>query len=61
MRIPAQGLNYDVVISDFERSLLSQALERSRGNKKRAADLLGIKRTTFTAKWRVLQQAAGAG
>ncbi len=59
LRIPAQGLNYDVVIGDFERSLLSQALERSRGNKKRAADLLGIKRTTFTAKWRVLQQAAG--
>ncbi len=60
LRISAQGLNYDVVIGDFERSLLSQALERSRGNKKRAADLLGIKRTTFTAKWRVLQQAAGA-
>ncbi len=60
LRIPAQGLNYDVVIGDFERSLLSQALERSGGNKKRAADLLGIKRTTFAAKWRVLQQAAGA-
>jgi len=61
LRIPAHGLNYDVVLSDFERSLLSQALERSGGNKKRAADLLGIKRTTFAAKWRVLQQAAAAG
>ena len=61
LRIPAHGLNYDVVMSEFERSLLSQALERSGGNKKRAADLLGIKRTTFAAKWRVLQQAAGAG
>ena len=54
LRIPAHGLNYDFVMSEFERSLLSQALERSGGNKRRAADLLGIKRTTFAAKWRVL-------
>ena len=61
LRIPASGLNYDIVLGDFERGVLSQALERSGGNKKRAADLLGIKRTTFAAKWRVLQQAASAG
>ena len=61
LRIPASGLNYDLVLGDFERGVLSQAPERSGGNKKRAADLLGIKRTTFAAKWRVLQQAASAG
>jgi DNA-binding NtrC family response regulator len=48
-------------VTQLERSLLDQALRLSGGNKKRAADLLRIKRTTFSAKWRTLQTGDAAG
>jgi DNA-binding NtrC family response regulator len=54
--LPAEGLDFDGVVARMERSLLQQALARSGGNKKRAADLLRIKRTTFSAKWRSLHE-----
>ncbi len=60
IQLPQAGLDFDAVVTELERSLLKQALNRSAGNKKQAADLLGIKRTTFAAKWRVLEKAAGA-
>ncbi len=60
IQLPQTGLDFDAVVTELERSLLKQALDRSAGNKKQAADLLGIKRTTFAAKWRVLEKAAGA-
>jgi DNA-binding NtrC family response regulator len=56
LRLPAEGLDFDGVVARMERSLLQQALARSGGNKKRAADLLRIKRTTFSAKWRSLHE-----
>jgi DNA-binding NtrC family response regulator len=55
VRLPAEGMDLDSVVSQMARSLMEQALQRSGGNKKRAADLLRIKRTTFVAKWRTLQ------
>ena len=61
LRLPAEGLDFDGVMAGMERSLLRQALDRSGGNKKRAAELLRIKRTTFSAKWRSLQGRLGAG
>jgi transcriptional regulator with PAS, ATPase and Fis domain len=48
--VPPEGLDFDAFIGSVELSLLSQALERTRGNKGRAADLLGLKRTTLLAK-----------
>ena len=60
IELPQTGLDFDAVVTELERSLLKQALDRSAGNKKQAADLLGIKRTTFAAKWRVLEKTAGA-
>jgi transcriptional regulator with PAS, ATPase and Fis domain len=48
--VPPEGLDFDAFIGSIELSLLSQALERTRGNKGRAADLLGLKRTTLLAK-----------
>ena len=57
VRLPAEGLDLDSVVGGFERSLLEQALERTGGNKKRAAELLRIKRTTFAAKLRASSQA----
>ena len=57
VRLPTEGLDFDSVVGGFERSLLEQALERTGGNKKRAAELLRIKRTTFAAKLRASSQA----
>jgi DNA-binding NtrC family response regulator len=55
VRLPPSGLDFGSIMTQFEWSLLDQALRLSGGNKKRAADLLRIKRTTFAAKWRTLQ------
>ncbi len=51
------GIDFDQVVADFERSLLNQALAVSGGNKARAADLLRIKRTTLLAKIKVFEEA----
>ena len=48
--VPEDGLDFDEVVGNLERSLLQQALTLSGGNKARAADLLRIKRTTLLAK-----------
>ncbi|HZU26451.1 MAG TPA: sigma 54-interacting transcriptional regulator [Bryobacteraceae bacterium] len=50
VRVPEEGLDFDEVVTSFERSLLNQALTVSGGNKARAADLLRIKRTTLLSK-----------
>jgi DNA-binding NtrC family response regulator len=57
--LPEHGLDYERVVSRFEWNLLSQALRKSGGNKKLAADLLGLKRTTLAAKVKVLAVCAG--
>ena len=49
------GIDFDQVVSNFERSLVNQALAVSGGNKARAADLLRIKRTTLLAKLKVFE------
>jgi transcriptional regulator with GAF, ATPase, and Fis domain len=58
LQVPIHGINYDAVVSAFERDLLSQAIALAGGNKKRAAELLQLKRTTFLARWKTLQEAA---
>jgi DNA-binding NtrC family response regulator len=50
------GIDFDKAVSQFEFSLLNQALALSGGNKARAADLLRIKRTTLLAKIKVLEE-----
>ena len=44
------GLDFNGLISDFEDRLIMQALERTNGNKKEAARLLNLKRTTLIEK-----------
>ena len=56
LKLPPEGLDFEAAVTGIERSLLRQALERTAGNKKQAADLLRIKRTTFSAKWRSLEE-----
>jgi DNA-binding NtrC family response regulator len=58
IRLPDEGMDFEATIARIERSLLEQALRRSNGNKKQAAELLRLKRTTFTAKLKSLQAAA---
>ncbi len=48
--LPPGGLDLEAYLSRIERSLIEQALERAAGNKKRAADMLRLKRTTLSAK-----------
>lgn len=50
VELPQEGIKFDEVVSGLELSLLNQALRMAGGNKARAADLLGIKRTTLLAK-----------
>jgi DNA-binding NtrC family response regulator len=57
VELSPEGINFDEVVSTLELSLLAQALKMAGGNKARAADLLGIKRTTLLAKMKSLDPA----
>ena len=52
--LPAEGLDLNQVVSEVEKKLMLQSLQVTRGNKKRAAELLGLKRTTFLEKMKRL-------
>jgi DNA-binding NtrC family response regulator len=58
--VPDNGLDFEHTVSTLERSLLEQALRKTQGNKKLAAELLRLKRTTLTAKLKTLEIAATA-
>ncbi|MCE9599702.1 MAG: sigma-54 dependent transcriptional regulator [Spirochaetia bacterium] len=49
--IPGE-FNYDAEIKQYSRRLLERALELSNGNKSKAAEILGIKRTTLAYRLR---------
>ncbi len=49
------GLDLNQVVTDLEKKLMLQSLAVTRGNKKRAAELLGLKRTTFLEKMKRLE------
>ncbi len=48
--IPDEGVNFNTLVSELERRLILQSLEATGGNKKKAASLLHLKRTTFVEK-----------
>jgi DNA-binding NtrC family response regulator len=54
--IPESGVELDRLTSDFEHTLIRRALERTGGNKRQAADLLHIKRTTLIEKLKRLER-----
>jgi DNA-binding NtrC family response regulator len=56
--VPDSGLDYAQTLAVIERSILEQALRKTGGNKKAAADMLRLKRTTLSAKVRSLVPAA---
>jgi DNA-binding NtrC family response regulator len=56
--VPDEGLDFEWTVGAIEMRLLEQALRKTAGNKKAAADLLRLKRTTLTAKLKSLQALA---
>jgi transcriptional regulator with PAS, ATPase and Fis domain len=46
-RLPMNGMDLRSAVESFENQLIRQALERTNWNKKRAAQLLGLNRTTL--------------
>ncbi len=53
--VPDDGLDFKSYIHDLERDVIQQALKKSGDNKRRAADLLQLKRTTLIEKMKRLQ------
>lgn len=48
--LPDQGVDFNGLVEQFENDLIVQALDRTRGNKKAAARLLNLNRTTLVEK-----------
>ena len=59
LSIPEHGLDFERTVGQLERQLLEQALRRTNGNKKQAAEILRLKRTTLAAKLKSLEALAG--
>ncbi|MBM3764332.1 MAG: sigma-54-dependent Fis family transcriptional regulator [Acidobacteria bacterium] len=55
--VPENGMDLQMTVQKLEKTLIEQALRRTGGNKSQAADILGMKRTTLTAKMKVLEAA----
>jgi two-component system, NtrC family, response regulator AtoC len=56
--LPEDGIDLDAFVTGIEHELISRSLERTGGNKERAARLLKLKRTTLVEK---LKRFRGAG
>jgi len=53
---PDAGVDLDSAVADFERTLIQRALDRTSGNKRQAADLLHVKRTTLIERLKRLDK-----
>jgi DNA-binding NtrC family response regulator len=54
--LPEEGVDLGELVANIERELIQRSLERSGGNKGRAARLLNLKRTTLVEKLKRLQK-----
>ena len=50
LTLPENGVDLGALVASIERDLMRQSLERTNGNKGRAAQLLSLKRTTLVEK-----------
>lgn len=57
--IPDEGIDFSEVVSQIERELLLQTLDKTGGNKMQAAKLLNMKRTTLVEKIKRLNIEVG--
>jgi transcriptional regulator with PAS, ATPase and Fis domain len=55
--VPEEGVELDRAVSAFELALITRALERTSGNKRQAAELLHVKRTTLIEKLKRLERS----
>jgi two-component system response regulator PilR (NtrC family) len=53
--LPEEGIDFETYISGVELSLIRRSLERTQGNKRQAARLLKLKRTTLIEKLKRLE------
>jgi DNA-binding NtrC family response regulator len=53
--LPDRGVNLNNLVEEVERNLINQALQKSQGVKSKAAELLGLKRTTLLEKLKKFQ------
>ena len=53
-QLPEEGVDINEMLAEMETRLTLDALTRSHGNKKRAAELLGLKRTTLVERLKKL-------
>jgi len=60
IEIPEEGINFDDIVTDMERELILQSLRKTKGNKKMAAKLLNLKRTTLIEKIKRIGLREGA-
>ncbi len=58
MEIPDSGFNLNRAVHEFEMALIDMAMRKAGGNKQRAANLLGMKRTSMIYKHKALEQFA---
>ena len=50
VEVPEEGMDFNAAVDNFERALITQALDRAGGVKNRAANLLKLNRTTLVEK-----------
>ncbi len=60
IQIPEEGIDFNELVSQFEKDILLNALEKSCGVKNRAAKLLNLNRTTLVEKLKRLNISAEA-
>ena len=58
--LPPEGVDLYAVLQEIEDRLICEALERSGGNRKQAAKMLNLNRTTLVEKLRKRARAAAA-
>ena len=58
--VPDHGLDFERIVGGIELNILEQALKKTGGNKKLAAEMLGLKRTTLAAKLKSLVAVGAA-
>jgi two-component system response regulator AtoC len=59
--LPDEGLDLESYIGRLEHALIRQALARTSGNKRQAAELLNLKRTTLIEKLKRLERSQETG
>lgn len=56
IQFPDEGVDLEAYVGNIERALIHQSLERTGGNKRQAAKLLNLKRTTLIEKLKRLRE-----